>query len=46
MEATRTEVLANASGKVLNAWSDSADKTKFAVGAGVEVEAAVALSDR
>lgn len=33
-DATRTEVLANASGKVLNSWKDTGSDTAFAMGAG------------
>ena len=44
-EATRTEVLATAAGKVKGAWTDKADDCAFALGAGLDLIAECALSD-
>ena len=43
-EATRTEILSFASGKVVAAWTDKADEGDFAFGAGIDLSVGFALS--
>lgn len=45
-DATRTEILANASGKVLNSWKDTGSDTAFALGAGADLAVECALDER
>lgn len=45
LEATRTEVLATADGRVTGSWADKADDGKFAVGAGVDLSVECALDE-
>ena len=44
-EATRTEVLATAAGKVMGSWTDKADESKFAIGAGADLSVECALDE-
>ncbi len=44
-EAKRTEVLSSASGKVVQAWTDEADESHFALGFGLDISADFALCE-
>ncbi len=44
-EAKRTEVLSSASGKIIQAWTDEADESHFAIGFGLDISADFALCE-
>ena len=45
-DVTRTEVLANSAGKVLNSWKDTGSDTAFALGVGADLVVDFALDER